>query len=352
MIKNSSLLFSALIFAFLVFAHFSCKPSSPGVEEEASLASQQPDSIPGWPRGVHEVKIASSLDGTGQPALFWAPPTGLGPRPLLVALHTWSGDYLQDTSVPYLRWCAEKSWVFIHPDFRGPNNNPSAAGSLAATQDILDAVSFARDSAHVDSSRIYLAGASGGGHMALLTAGREPEIWAAVSAWVPVTDLAAWYAECLGREEGYARYSSDLAASCGGAPGDSGEVDSQYRLRSPLTVLGQAQGLPIEISAGIEDGHTGSVPVSHTLRAFNLLAETNGMPEKRLTREQIEFFVNSREVPQELKGEVENDPAYGERAVLFRRTAGPVRVTIFKGGHEIIYEAALAWLVAHSKPKN
>jgi len=349
LIKKGPLPVIGLLYFSLLAAAVSCESQGRKEREESMRTDTLPDSIAGWPRGVVEVRIRSSFDSTDQPALFWAPPDLEGPRPLLVALHTWSGNYLQESSVPYQRWCAEHGWVFIHPNFRGPNNTPQAAGSLAAYADILDAVTYARQKAHVDSGRIYLAGVSGGGHMSLLTAGREPGIWAAVSSWVPISDLAAWYAQCAGRGPDRAKYAGDMIAACGGPPGTGAEVDSQYSIRSPLTILGRAVGVPIEICAGIDDGYTGSVPISHTLRAFNILAKANGMPGKKLTERQIEYFVERRGVPPELKGEVEEDPAYGENKVLFRRSAGPVRVTIFAGGHEIVYEAALSWLDGHRK---
>ncbi|MBN2288898.1 MAG: prolyl oligopeptidase family serine peptidase, partial [Candidatus Glassbacteria bacterium] len=287
-------------------------------------------------------------DSTAQPALFSAPPPGRGPAPLLVVLHTWSGDYLQQESLPYYRLAEQRGWVFVHPDFRGPNHGPAAAGSPAATADILDAVAYARARTSVDEARIYLTGTSGGGHMTLLTAARHPEIWAAASAWVPISHLALWYGECY--ERGNLKYMKDMEASCGGAPVDDGpEVDACYRLRSPLSVLHQAAGLPLEICAGIRDGHEGSVPVSQTLLAFNVLAEANGMPEKALSPGQIHYFVTTAQVPASLRGEAVDDPSYGPKKVLFRRSAGPARVTIFDGAHEGIPEAAVAWLETHRK---
>ena len=44
--------------------------------------------------------------------------------------------------------------------------------------------------------------------------------------------------------------------------------------------------------------------------------------------------------------DLETDPTYG-RAIYLRRAAGAARVTIFEGGHEILPDAALAWLEQH-----
>jgi len=359
MIRFMSIKKNLLIMVALILAAAGCTGSGeraqeknarprPAQKEEASPAAEADESVPGWPGSVERVSILSSYDSTFQPALFRAPPAGSGPAPLLVVLHTWSGDYLQKESLPYLRLAEKRGWVFVHPNFRGPNNNPQATGSPAATADILDAVAYARRRAEVDASRIYLVGTSGGGHMALLTAGRHPQLWAAVSAWVPISHLALWYGECF--ERGNMKYANDMEASCGGPPVDGGPgVDEQYRLRSPLSVLARAAGLPVEISAGIRDGHEGSVPVSHTLLAFNMLAEANGMPEKALAPGQINYFVTRAAVPARLKGETEDDPAYGKKKVLFRRTAGPVRVSIFDGAHEGIPAAAITWLEGQRK---
>ncbi|MEA2063047.1 MAG: hypothetical protein U9P14_05065, partial [Gemmatimonadota bacterium] len=134
------------------------------------------------------------------------------------------------------------------------------------------------------------------------------------------------------------------------APADGGPgADTQYRLRSSLPVLHRAAGLPIEISAGLRDGHEGSVPVSQSLLAFNELARANGMNEKVIEPGRIHYFVTRAQVPPELSNLVEDDPSYGIRKVLFRVYAGPARVTIFEGAHEGIPAAAVSWLGKHRK---
>ena len=298
-----------------------------------------------WPAQVQTIAFVSSVDGSEQAAAFYhsgAP----GVKPLLVALHTWSYDTDQEMSIPYAEWCIAHDWILIAPSFRGPNNRPEATGSELAVQDVLDAVAYAEGHAPVDPGRVYLAGVSGGGHMALLVAGRAPDRWTAASAWVPITDLAAWHAECRAAGRPYA---GDLERSCGGAPGASPAIDAQYRARSPLTYLHPGLRTPLDINAGILDGHTGSgrsgsVPISHTLRAFNAVAA----PEDRISDAEIAHFVEQAAVPPGIRGEW-SDPLYGDKRVLFRRASSNARVTIFDGGHEIIYEAALSWLAAHVK---
>jgi len=310
--------------------------ANPGPQEaETPVENEAAEPPKGWPKGVREVRYLSSADGTEQPALFFAPHAGK-PVPLLVGLHTWSYDYLEASGAPYAKWCLDRGWAFVYPNFRGPNTRPEAAGSELVVKDILSAVEYARNQANVDPQRIYLVGASGGGHAALLMAGRAPEIWAGVSAWVGISDLAAWYRECKQAGRGYADH---VVRSCGGPPGASPEVDAECRKRSPLTYLKPGLDVSLDICAGITDGHTGSVPISHSLNAFNAVAGE----ADRLSQAEIDFFVAKAEVPPSLKMKLE-DPDYGPKTPLFRRTSGKARVTIFQGGHEIIHEAALKWL--------
>lgn len=283
-----------------------------------------------------EVHYRTSADNSQQAAMFYSP-TATQEVPLMVALHTWSGDYKQAYHQAIEQWCIENGWAYIHPNFRGPNKRPAATGSDLVVKDIVSAVKYAQANAPVDESAIYLVGTSGGGHAALMMAGRHPEIWAGVSAWVPISDLAAWYRECKTANLGYAE---DIVASCGGRPGDSPQADKQYSKRSPLTYLKHAKGPQVHIHAGIRDGHDGSVPVSHSLRAFNQLAES----QDRISNEDIRFFVEHAAVPSHLQTRIE-DSSYGEKRPLFRRTSGDTTVTIFKGGHELIADAALHWIV-------
>ena len=296
-----------------------------------------------WPPEVREIRYASPVDDSQQPAIYYDSGSKKK-RPLLVALHTWSGDFRQTMSVPYARWCIEKDWILIHPNFRGRNTTPEAMGSELAVADILSAVGHAKAHAAVDESRIYLVGASGGGYASLLMAGRAPKIWAGVSSWVPINDLQAWYFETRERKLGYADH---IVKATGGVPEKGSAAAEECRRRSAATYLKKARGVRLDINAGIHDGHTGSVPVSHTLNAFNLVARKSD----RLSEAQIDFFTEERSVPAALESEVETDWAYGGKKVLFRRRSGAARVTIFEGGHEIIPEAALKWLARQQKAK-
>jgi pimeloyl-ACP methyl ester carboxylesterase len=200
-------------------------------------------------------------------------------------------------------------------------------------------VAFARRDARVDASRIYLIGGSGGGHMSLVMAARAPDLWAGVSAWVPISDLFAWHAESKTRKNNYAKM---LEQSCGGAPGPA--TEAEYRHRSPLFHLAAAKGVPLDINTGIHDGHTGSVPVSHSLRAFNVLAAA----DRQVATEDIAFMVREQKIPAALANEKQDDPER-QKEVLFRRASGNVRVTVFEGGHDSESSAGVLWLSRQRK---
>jgi dipeptidyl aminopeptidase/acylaminoacyl peptidase len=288
-----------------------------------------------------EVTIRSTKDGTQQPALLEVPAaakTG-SPVPLLVHLHSWSADYKNSGLMSEAQQGArDRGWVFLSPNFRGPNDHPAACGSELATTDVIDAVRYAQSVAHIDPRRIYLVGGSGGGYMALLLAAKYPEVWAAVSAWVPISDLAAWHASAKAAGLRYDR----MLEQCFGATPET--AAAEYKKRSPLFQLNRAKGLPISIHTGIHDGHKGSVPVSHSLRAFNELAKANGHPDQMLSEKDIREITSDQKIPEHLQKERPAQPSAGKFPVLFHRTAGPAAITIFEGGHATDFPTAIDWL--------
>jgi acetyl esterase/lipase len=293
-----------------------------------------------WPSGVRKIAYRSA-DSMFQPALFYSPGSS-DPRPLLVAFHTWSSDYTDRESVAYATWCIDNAWILVHPDLRGPNNGPRSTGSDLVVADTLAAVQYAQAHANVDASRIYSVGMSGGGYTALLLAGRAPHLWAGVSAWAPITDLSAWYFQARARGFAYAR---DIERACGGVPEAESSAWRECTRRSPLTHLASASAVPIDLNVGVHDGTgSGSVPITHSILAFNLLAR----PQDRISQAEIEArreaapLATGRPLPAP-------DPLYEPRRVLFRQQSANVRLTVFEGGHEMLSRAALSWLAARRK---
>lgn len=199
-----------------------------------------------------ELRLTSTFDGAEQPVIVGVPDSYKAGRttPLLIGLHTWSYDCRQPAQ-EYGVEAARRGWLLALPHFRGPNltTNPrptKAGGSLAAQHDIIDAVEHMKRSYAVDPDRVYLSGGSGGGHMALLMAGKYPDVWGAVCSWCPITDLAEWHAQGN-------RYAQHVEAVCGGPPNASPEVAFEYLRRSPRTFITNAANTPILLGHGDRD---------------------------------------------------------------------------------------------------
>lgn len=292
-----------------------------------------------WPPCIRRVEIESTADREKQAAMYYEPGSD-DPHPLIVFLHPWGGNYLYTTGIEVAKGCIKNGWAFIQPDFRGPNNRPQAMGSDLAISDIADAIAYAKANGKIDLRRTYLSGASGGGHAALLAAGRLPGLFAAVSAWVPITDLVAWHEES--ENNGNAKYARDIEAACGGEPSPGTPAGNEAIRRSPLTHLSQAGPVWFDINTGIHDGHgKNSVPISHSMRAFNLLA----CPVDRIPETDIQAIIETESVDGPLRF-TEIDKTYAPRMVLLRRTSGHARLTVTDGNHEILVPAMLAWLSA------
>ncbi|QDT50693.1 Prolyl oligopeptidase family protein [Symmachiella dynata] len=290
---------------------------------------------------LEKISVTSSLDKTPQTSLLWAPETAREqPTPLLIWLHSWSADYRQEASLEYQKQAVRRGWILLLPNFRGPNKRPEACGSKLARTDIIDAMNYVEQHYKVDPQRVYLAGASGGGHMTLLMAGYYPQRFSAVSAWVGITDLPQWYNFHApdGKPAGYAL---DILKVLKGKPGESEEIDADYRARSPIHFLHQVSDLHVDIAAGVKDGHTGSVPIAHSLNAFNRIATTNG--DDGVSDDEAEQLWTAQKLTAPQASDQVTDETYG-REILLRRKSGNARVTIFQGGHEGLPEACCAWL--------
>ena len=302
-----------------------------------------------------EVKIKSSADGADQPAYFHLPQTALkngGKAPMLVMLHTWSCGYKAKNPAAWaITECCRRGWAFLYPHFRGPNKTPQGCGSDLAVQDIADGVKWALENHPVDPDRVYIMGGSGGGHMSLLMAGRHPELFAAAYAACPITDIARWYSESSDPARNlYPSYAKMIYSACGGKPAEKPE---EYARRSPLTWIAAARAadVPVSITTGIHDGHKkkggGSVPIGHSVRAYNALAAE----KDRISAAQLETMERTEQVPPELAFEGK-DPYFKQgQEVLLRRTSGNVRLTVFNAGHAGNFVEGAAWLALQKRGK-
>lgn len=287
-----------------------------------------------WPEGFTQVEIKSIVDGKIQPAVCYKTKQK-NQQPLIVSLHTWSGDYLQED--PLAAEVALRDWNYIHPDFRGPNNNPDACGSELVIQDIEDAIRFAIQNGNVDTSEVHIIGVSGGGYATLLSFMKLKYPVKSFSAWASISNLEDWYFESKGRNQ---RYAKDVE---GVTTGGKGFDAAEARKRSPLFMEFNPElrkNATLRIYTGIHDGYTGSVPITHSINMFNkLLVEL--YPEK--TEESVPdslklVLVEKRMNPAGFHG------ILGGRNIHLQRWLPKLSLTIFEGTHEMLVPQALSLL--------
>lgn len=275
-----------------------------------------------WPKEFTIVHINSSIDDTVQSAYFFSA-EGKVKRPLLLSLHTWSGDYQQQD--PLAAIAKEKNWNYIHPDFRGPNNTRDACMSQKVISDIDDAIQYAVENGVVDLRNIFVVGTSGGGHATLGTYLKTSHDVKAFIAWCPITDLESWYFQS---KFNHRKYSEDLQkVSSTGSAVDLQELNKRSPLyfEIPPAIKGR-----LEIYAGINDGHSGSVPISHSIMFFNKMARHFNRPDLVVEEpEMSNLLTRGINAP--------NEEALIEgRAVLHSRNSERLRLVIFDGGHEML----------------
>ena len=234
-----------------------------------------------------EIMIKSTLDGSMEPSLFYKA-EGEEKRPLLVGLHTWSCN--RNNQAELVEYTKKYNFNLLLPEFRGPNlvTNPrctEACGSLLAKQDIRDAIDYVIENENVDKENIFLLGLSGGGHMALLMAGFCPEVFKAIGAYVPITDLEKW----ADQSESYRPH---VLACCS-------DDKAEMAKRSPVSYIDNIAKANLKIFHGKFDP---VVPVTHSISLYNMM---------------MEKYPRSR-----------------------------VFLDIFDGGHEIDMETAMYWLMS------
>ncbi|MCX2738607.1 alpha/beta hydrolase family protein [Pontibacter anaerobius] len=342
--RSAQLLLSLLMLCLLLSACNRDKPIPP-IErmDKYTTTKQYPgkvgdESLEDWKKhlkGIEVAKIKSTLDGKTEPALFYESKSSRK-KPLLVVLHSWSSGYLQVPSIPFALWAEKYDWAFIQPNYRGVFEQPEAMASDVAIQDIVDAVDYAKQHADIDTSRIYLVGSSGGAMTALVTASRHPEIWAGVAAWVPVFDIPEWFDFNLYYP--HRKYNSQIVAALGGEPLEGTPAEKEGKRRSPSTQIHQAKKVPIFLAHGINDL---LVPPSHSIRAFNILAN----PADTISKEQMDYIVKEQAIPESMQGEA-TDKYFGkgDPEVVFSRESDNVKLVLYVGVHDMAYNSTLLWL--------
>jgi len=203
------------------------------------------------------VSFQSPRDGSGQRVDVYSPSRRTdGPPPLVLAPHpiTWTAPQDYHGGLEGLKRGYHTGWYGL-PERYGvvvamPHGHHRRVDlcSLASPEQIDDLVYLIdhldNEGYMVDPTRVYACGLSMGGQEALVVAGRYPERFAAVFAFNPIVDLAAWQQDLAAtsvqeiREFGTAQ---KIADEVGGLPG---EVPEAYAERSPITYADRLARVP------------------------------------------------------------------------------------------------------------
>ncbi len=206
---------------------------------------------------IYDLTFSSSYDSSSQRYALQKPPfyDSSKPTPLMVILHGWppSSDekpYL-DQIWAYGGLVAQKGWLLVSPEMHGERPVPPGVSSgrrplasRAAQHDVIDTINAVRRSYNVDMNRIYLVGESAGAQIALVTAAKYPDTFAALVDYAGPTNLTAWYNETeLWRQ-------AEIRSEVGGPPET---YPFEYQRRSPISYAVNLLHMPTLIIHGTED---------------------------------------------------------------------------------------------------
>ncbi|VAW22551.1 G-D-S-L family lipolytic protein [hydrothermal vent metagenome] len=284
-----------------------------------------------WSSDFEVVEIKSRPDNNIQKAYFYKSKSNK-PRPLIVSLHTWSGNYNQNDKLAEL--CKSKGLNYIHPDFRGANFTENACCSGLALNDIDESITYAIGNANVDTSKIFVIGVSGGGYATLSTFMKSKHNIKKFSAWASISDLIAWYNESRIRKSHYAENILKCTKS------ENGVLNKEVaKQKSPIywaTPLNKLSGSEISIYAGIYDGIQGSVPITHSINFYNKLISDLSVTDSSKyvsDKEKLELLEYRR--PLGDFGKISG------RDICLIKEFKNIKLVIFEGNHEMLTEFAL-----------
>ncbi len=283
-----------------------------------------------WNEDFSNIEISSSIDNKAQKAYFYQTKSN-NSKPLLVSLHTWSGDYSQYDTLAIL--AKTKDWNYIHPDFRGPNRTNDACCSKLALTDIDDAIDYAINNANVDTANVFIVGVSGGGYATLCMFMKSKHKIKKFSSWVPISDLPAWYHQGLWRKSKYA----DDILNCTNSKENILNL-SIAKEKSPIywdTPVDKLANSKLEIYTGIFDGIQGSVPITHSINFYNKILHDLGVIDEK-------YYVSTKETLDliENRTPICNYGEISDRKIYLRREYKNIKLIIFDGNHEMLPEYA------------
>jgi dipeptidyl aminopeptidase/acylaminoacyl peptidase len=187
----------------------------------------------------------------GQEVHGWiVEPEGDGPHPVMVFVHGGPHWLYEDAYMPEVQAYVDAGFLVAMPNYRGSTGYGRAwrdalTGDPGFT-DVDDVTAGLRDLLRrpdVDGDRAVIAGWSWGGYITLMELGRNPDLWRAGLAGVPVGDYVGAY-----EQEAPALQAMDRAL-VGGTPDEKPDL---YRRASPITYAGNVRA-PVLFVIGDND---------------------------------------------------------------------------------------------------
>lgn len=195
-----------------------------------------------------EFKFPSSYDKSEQSAAGYVPSTYSGKQalPLLVIAHYYSGNRFTAKKLGYYDQAEKRNMLVVCPELHGVRSpGTKSLAALPAQHDILDAIEYMKKNYHVDESRIYLAGRSMGGQMAMLLGAKQAMLFAAVVAGQGVSDLAEFY------ETTTPQLRTGIIGEMGAPPNKDNMFE--YRRRSAINYAPNLKYVPLIMWHGTND---------------------------------------------------------------------------------------------------
>jgi dipeptidyl aminopeptidase/acylaminoacyl peptidase len=163
-------------------------------------------------------------------------PEGDGPHPVMLYVHGGPHWLYEDNYMPEVQAYVDAGFLVAMPNYRGSTGYGrawrDALNQRVGFADVDDVTAGLRQLIatrnDVDPTRAVIAGWSWGGYVTLMEVGREPDLWRAAVAGVPVGDYVMAY-----DEEGPSLQAMDRALM-GGTPQD---VPDAYERSNPITYV-------------------------------------------------------------------------------------------------------------------
>jgi dipeptidyl aminopeptidase/acylaminoacyl peptidase len=203
---------------------------------------------------MDKITYRSKVGDLDVPAFVFQPLKPRGPKghPAIVWVHENIRGHLYEHYIPYIREATARGYVVIAPEFRGSIGYGKAFYDAidyggSEVDDVVTAVDVLKNRyPQVDASRVGIIGWSHGGMITLLSIFRNPALFKAAVAMVPVTNLfqrLAW----KGVERQH--QAIDPQNRFGGLPHERQEI---YKERSPLYGVDSLQ-IPLYVGVARND---------------------------------------------------------------------------------------------------